>query len=267
MIKNLGVQLFTIRAFMGDPDFADVAFGKLKDLGYTEAHTAGNAFDAKLFGDLLQKHGIKIIGTHYDWNKIVNSPEETMEIHRMWGTTTVGTGSMPMPPRTNLDELKKYIDEFNRVAEIYAKEGFRLSYHNHHFEFVRIDGYKTVMDYLYEGLDPYTTSFVLDTYWCQHGGIDVRAMIERLAGRIDSLHIKDMEAAVPYKLEDGTTISAPKITEVGNGNINFKDIIPLAEKCGAKYFVVEDDRAPTTGDSMGAVKKAADYIKANLIEK
>ena len=73
--------------------------------------------------------------------------------------------------------------------------------------------------------------------------------------------------SVPYKLENGTTIAAPAITEVGSGNINFKDIIPLAEKCGAKHFVVEDDRAPTTGDSMGAVKKAADYIKENLLEK
>ena len=139
MIEKLGVQLFTVRDFMGDPDFADVALAKLRELGYTEAHTAGNAFDAKLFGELLHKHGISVVGTHYDWNKIVNSPEETMEIHRMWGTTTVGTGAMPMPPRTNLDELKKYVDEFNRVSEIYAKNGFRLSYHNHHFEFVRID--------------------------------------------------------------------------------------------------------------------------------
>ena len=64
MFKNLGVQLYTIRDFMGDPDFADVAFGKLAEMGYTEAHTAGNAFDAKLFCELLEKHGIKIIGTH-----------------------------------------------------------------------------------------------------------------------------------------------------------------------------------------------------------
>ena len=49
MFKNLGVQLYTIRDFMNDPAFADVAFGKLAEMGYTEAHTAGNAFDAKLF--------------------------------------------------------------------------------------------------------------------------------------------------------------------------------------------------------------------------
>ena len=254
MFDKLGVQLYTIRDFMGDPAFADVAFAKLKEMGYTEAHTAGNAFDAKLFNDLLTKHGIKIIGTHYDWGKIVNSPEETMEIHRMWGTTTVGTGSMPMPPRTNLDELKKYIDEFNRVAEIYAKEGFRLSYHNHHFEFVRIDGYKTVMDYLYEGLDPYTTSFVLDTCWVSAGGGDVVTWMEKLEGRLDILHLKDMT----LKLKNG--VYQPEMCEIGYGNLAWDPIMKTAEKIGVKHYVVEQDSF-FTGNPFNSLQMSADFLK------
>jgi sugar phosphate isomerase/epimerase len=174
---------------------------------------------------------------------------------------------MPPEARNDLAGLNKFIDEFNAAVEIYAARGFKLTYHNHSFEFRRLEDGRTLFDHLIERFDPEKVSFVLDTYWCQHAGIDVRAMIEKLAGRIDILHLKDMEAAYNFKLEDGATLTAPRITEVGNGNINFKDIIPLAEKCGVKYFVVEDDRAPTTGDSMGAVKKSADYIKANLLEK
>lgn len=52
-----------------------------------------------------------------------------------------------------------------------------------------------MMDVLVDGLDPKTTSFVLDTYWVQHGGGDVRAWMEKLAGRIDILHLKDMGMA------------------------------------------------------------------------
>lgn len=76
------------------------------------------------------------------------------------------------------------------------------------------------MDYLIDGFDPNVVSSVLDTYWVQHGGYDVRKMIERLAGRIDILHLKDMGVSLDEKKSD--------ITEVGNGNINFEDIIPLA---------------------------------------
>ena len=108
MIKNLGLQLYTVRELMKDPDYADVTFRKLAELGYTEVHTAGCAFDEKLFGELLAKYGIRIIGTHYDFKKILSEPEKTMEIHRMWGTTNVGIGSMPMEARTNLEQLKLF---------------------------------------------------------------------------------------------------------------------------------------------------------------
>ena len=57
MFQNLGVQLYTIRDYMKDPEIADVAFAKLARLGYTEAHTAGCEFDPALFAELLKKHG------------------------------------------------------------------------------------------------------------------------------------------------------------------------------------------------------------------
>ena len=254
MFKNLGVQLYTIRDFMGDPDFADVAFGKLAEMGYTEAHTAGNAFDAKLFCEILEKHGIKIIGTHYDGNDIFNNPEETIRVHQMWGTTTVGIGGMPMPPRTNLDELKKFIAECNRVAEIYAKAGMKLSYHNHSFEFVRIDGYKTIMDLLCEGLDPATTSFVLDTCWVAAGGGDVVSWIEKLEGRIDILHLKDMT------LKQKNGVYQPEMCEIGYGNLSWDPIMAAAEKVGVKHYVVEQD-AYFTGSPFNSLKMSADFLK------
>ena len=52
---------------------------------------------------------------------------------------------------------------------------------------------------------------------------------------------------------------------VGEGNINFKRIIDVAEAAGVKYFVVEDDRCPE-GKSLEYAKISADYIKANLVK-
>ena len=99
---------------------------------------------------------------------------------------------------------------------------------------------------------------MFDTYWAQYAGVDVRMMIERLSGRIDILHLKDMEVS----WSDGK----PAITEIGSGNINFKDIIPLAEKCGVKHFVTEDDRC-IKDRSLECAKISADYIKKYLLDK
>lgn len=159
--------------------------------------------------------------------------------------------------RSEKDALLKFIDTANEIGHKLSKYGMKFTYHNHHFEFAKIEG-KTIMDYLIDGFDPNVVSFVLDTYWVQHGGYDVRKMIERLAGRIDILHLKDMGVSLDEKKSD--------ITEIGNGNINFEDIIPLAEKIGVKDFVVEQDRNFTTGDPMESIAFSYNYIKKNLMK-
>ena len=53
MFEKLGLQLYTVRDYLSDPSLADYTFARLAEMGYTEGQTAGNAFDAKLFGELL----------------------------------------------------------------------------------------------------------------------------------------------------------------------------------------------------------------------
>lgn len=267
-MKEFGLQAYSVRDHLDTKENLAATFKELAAMGYSSIHSAViHHYPAEFLKQAADEAGLIFCGTHYPWDRVLNDVELTIAEHEILGTKNIGIGGMPPEARNDLAGLNKFIDEFNAAVEIYSARGFKLTYHNHSFEFRRLEDGRTLFDHLMERFDPEKVSFVLDTYWCQHAGIDVRAMIEKLAGRIDILHLKDMEAAYNFKLEDGATLTAPRITEVGNGNINFKDIIPLAEKCGVKYFVVEDDRAPMTGDSMGAVKKSADYIKANLLEK
>ena len=266
-MKDFGLQLYSIRDRFTDDESIANAFKKMKEMGYSYAQTAYvyDFIPPERFAELAHDSGITFCGTQCAWTNFTEDPDAMIEFNKALGTNNIGIGGMPSQPRKSLDALKSFIKDFNRLAEKFAKHGMRFTYHNHSFEFVKFDG-KTIFDYLVEGLDPVNTSFVLDTYWVQHGGADVRATIERLEGRIDILHLKDMEACHQYTLSDDKILQAPAITEIGNGNINFKDIIPLAEKCGVKYFVVEDDRAPTVG-SFEAVKTSADYLLKNFVGK
>lgn len=255
MIKKLGLQLYTLRNCFIDEEFTDLTFRKMAELGYTEGQTAGTpAFGAKRFGELAKKNGVSIIGTHYDWNAILNDPKGTMDVHRMWGTTNVGIGGMPGCAHASLDALKQFIEQFNQTAELYAKEGFKLTYHNHHYEFLRIDGTKTVMDYLVEGLDPKNTSFVLDTCWVAAGGGDVRAWLEKLAGRIDILHLKDMQLI----RQDGKLVAT--MTEIGNGSLYWDGILETAAKTGVKHYCVEQDDNFADGNPFHSIETSARYL-------
>lgn len=91
-----------------------------------------------------------------------------------------------------IEGWKDFVRRANAVAEKCAAAGMKFTYHNHSHEFIRLENGQTPFEILVEGLNPKTTSFVLDTYWVQHGGGDVRWWIEQLKGRIDILHLKDM---------------------------------------------------------------------------
>ncbi|MBR2461255.1 MAG: hypothetical protein IKB34_08530, partial [Clostridia bacterium] len=130
MFNKLGLQLYTIREAMNSVREIEESYEKLRALGYTEAHTAGlpHVTDEE-FAALAKKYGISIIGTHYDYGRIINSPDETMRIHELYGTVNVGIGGMPGDARTNYDSLMSFIETFNKAAGLYAKNGFKLTYH------------------------------------------------------------------------------------------------------------------------------------------
>ncbi len=256
MFRKLGIQLYTIRDFMKDEKSLDESFAKLAKLGYSECHTAGNAVPAEKFGELAKKNGLSIIGTHYDYGKIISDPESTIRLHEIWGTKNIGIGGMPGEARVSYDGLMKFIDAFNRAAETYGKSGYKLTYHNHSFEFVRIKDNKTIMDYLYENLDPENVTFVLDTCWVAHGGGDVRHWMEKLAGRIDILHLKDLMV-----YNDASGKVAHTMTEIGNGNLWWDGIIETAEKIGVKHYIVEQDANWSKNDPFEAARVSADYLK------
>ena len=224
-------------------------------MGYSEVHTYGSStLDNDIIAELCNKNNIKIVGSHFSAPSVFEKSEELMEMHRRWGTDIIGIGSMPKEIRNSPEGVNEFIKSFNKAAEIYAKNGFKLTYHNHNFEFIRIDGNKTIMDKLYEGFDPATTQFVLDTGWVAAGCGDVIEWMEKLAGRIDILHLKDM--TMKQKDEKSITYS---ITEVGSGNLAWDRILDCAERIGVKSYVVEQDTnfSPTAVDSL---KMSADFL-------
>ena len=78
-------------------------------------------------------------------------------------------------------------------------------------------GDQRIIDILIDGLNPETTSFVLDTHWLQKGGVNIIEWLKKLEGRCDILHLKD------YAVAPGENNGY--ITECGSGNINFEEVI------------------------------------------
>ncbi len=264
-MKEFGLQLWSIRdSFTNEADTRE-AFKKMAAMGYTQAQTAGtyDYISPERFAELAHEFGIDLFSTHYDYKRICEDIEGTVAYHKAIGAKYIGVGGYDMKTK---EDVVEFINKYNELAKIYAKHGFKLTYHNHSFEFTRIDGEKTIYDYLMEGFDSENISFCLDSFWAQYAGVNVCGLIERLSGRVDILHLKDMTAWVPFELKDGGVLYAPRMIEVGEGNMDFSAIIKAAEAAGTKYFIVEDEYY-TTGDPIESVKISADNIKRKFIEK
>ncbi len=244
-IEKIGLQLWTVRDQMNNAENIRESFRKIKSLGYDIIQTAGCSIPYAEFGKIASEEGLEICGTHDDMGLMLRDPAKAMENHRLLGTTNMGTGGFwPY----DVPEVEEFIKNANTIAANIRDHGFKFTYHNHNTEFCRLENGKNAMEMLAEGLDPNGTSFVLDTYWVQYGGGDICTWIEKLSGRIDILHLKEM----------GSTREAPFITEVGSGNMNWEKILGTAMEAGVKYYVVEQDECP--GDPFDSIARSSEYL-------
>ena len=253
MFDKLGLQLYTVRNFMSTEEDMEKTVERLVGMGYTVGQSAG--YESENMAKIMKKYGMTIAGTHFNFEKIINEPDQTMKLHELLGTTNIGVGAMPAPGRTSQEGLEEFVRTYNKVAPIYAKNGFRLTYHNHSFEFASHNGKQTMFEYMMENFDP-NISFVLDTCWAANAGADVCDMIEKLQGRLDILHLKDIKTV----MEDSWA-TKQVMCEIGNGVINWKKILKTAEDTGVKYIVVEQDNFWTDENPFKSLEISRDYLK------
>jgi len=174
----------------------------------------------------------------------------------MFGCKYIGLGAMtPLSLFFDLPKCHEAIDALETAAARLAQKGGKLFYHNHALEFIK-HGNTTVLDYLIEKA-PHV-HFTLDVYWAQVGGADVCSLIDRLAGRVECIHLKDYQITVP----DPENIRyEPVFAPVGDGNMDFPKLIKHARAAGTEYFFVEQDNASLLPDSMEQVAKSARYLR------
>ena len=256
MFKKLGLQIYSVRNYMQDAASIRKTFERLADIGYSEVQTAGKpncTFEE--FAAAAHDNGFDIIGTHHPFPEDVDNIEEYVNEHRILGTTNAGVGGA-FAVSKDINAVKAYIEKVNRLAANLAKHGMKFTYHHHAFEFAKL-GNERIMDIYMREFDPKNISFVVDTFWLQAGAVSITEWMEKFAGRCDIFHLKD------GGVKPGENM--PYITECGNGNINFKEIIKLADEIGVKHLCVEQDSWPEGFDSVDyCMRKSYEHISQFL---
>ena len=233
----LAAQLYTVRDFTQTAvDFA-ASMEKIRAIGYraVQVSAIGDIPDAEVKA-IADGCGLSICNTHVSYDRLQNDLAGVIAQHRLWDCRHVAIGSMPPPLRTSADGYRAFAAAASRIGERLAQAGLTFSYHNHSFEFVRFEG-RSGLEILFDESDPQHLQAELDTYWVQHGGADAVAWIERLAGRMPVIHLKDM-VMLPG---EGGGPPQQAMAEVGEGNMNFAAILDACRRAGVEWYAVEQD--------------------------
>lgn len=188
------------------------------------------SIDPKLVKEYADESGLAICATHVSWDRLTNDLDALAAEHKLWNCKNIGLGSLPEIFRTGQEGYREFAKLMSDIAvTLKDQHDLQFVYHNHDFEFERFDG-MTGMEILLTESDP-AVGFELDLYWVQAGGGSPAEWIRKVAGRMQVVHLKDMAIVNRKQI----------FAEIGEGNMNYKEIINVCRETGVEWFVVEQD--------------------------
>lgn len=251
MDKHIGAQYYTIRDSIQNIEDFEKSCKKISEIGYKIVQISGTPLKAKDMRPILDEYGLKVVTSHRGFTDFMKNIDEIIDYNKTLGSDLCGVGIMPIEYGADRQKLEEFIRESQKVCEALKQENLYFGYHNHAFEFAKLDG-KTILDYLIEGTDPEVFNFIVDTYWVQVGGKNPAKVIESLGKRAMAIHFKDFRV-------DKENWTVPTMAEVGEGNLDWDDIIAACEKAGSRWALVEQD-GNWLHDPFESLKMSYDYL-------
>lgn len=263
---KMGLQLFTVRQPMAeDPvktlkTIASFGYQDTEIYGYDGQANNYYGMPAADFKKVLEDNSLESTSGHYDFVKYFNGPDD--DLMRYTDQCIVGAHALGQkyitwpwldPESRSIEKFNILTEKLNRIGERVSKAQLGFAYHNHDFEFVDHDGVNGY-DIILKNTDPDLVKLQIDLYWVAHSSPrSAHDLFLKAPGRFVMWHIKDMH-----------TVSRD-YTEMGNGSIDYTQILPDASLSGMEYYYIEQG-GNFAHDPIQSVKDSADFFKKNLID-
>jgi sugar phosphate isomerase/epimerase len=244
----VGLQLYSVRDEMkSDPlgtlkQLSAMGYKHLEHANYVDRKFYG--YGAKEFKKVLSDLGMDmpsghtVLGSkHWDSTKkdFTDLWKYTVEDAATVGQQFVISPSLEKEHWKTLDDLKRFMDIFNKSGELCNKSGMKFGYHNHAFEFSeKLDG-KVMYDIMLESTDPKLVIQQLDIGNLYNGGAKAIDIATKFPGRFQSMHVKDEIASSEGNEKYESTV-------LGSGIVNVKEVIDIGRKSGGTiHFIIEQE--------------------------
>jgi sugar phosphate isomerase/epimerase len=247
-MELVGVQLYSIREDMEKDPLATLKL--LSKMGYKYVEHA-NYYERKFYGypakefkkvladlGMSMPSGHTVMGKqHWDATKkdFTDLWKYTVEDAAIAGQQFVISPWLDESLRKTSDDLKRYMEVFNKSGELCKKSGMKFGYHNHHFEFAEKFEGVSVYDIILSNTDPKLVMQQLDIGNLYNGGAKAIDVVKKWPGRFESMHVKD-------EIVSNGGHEKYESTVLGAGIVGVKEVIELGRKSGGTiHFVIEQE--------------------------
>jgi len=268
---RIAVQLYSVRDLM-ESDF-EGPIRKVKEFGYDGVEFAG------LFGKepayikgLLAELDLVPLSAHVPYVAMMADPKKVLGDYAEIGCKFVAIPYLTEEFRPGGEKFDEFLVNVKMLGELANELGMTLLYHNHEFEFEKVDG-KYALDILYDTVSADLLQTQIDTCWVHVAGENPPAYIRKYKGRAPVVHLKDYfrkgNVVRPYSLiglaDDEKEAKDPEaffeFRSLGQGLQDFPPIIEAAKDAGATWVVVEQDSPAAGKTSLQSAKESIDYLK------
>lgn len=267
---KVGIQLYSVRDAMKED--MDATLKAIKEMGYDYVEFAGYfGKTAEEVKAILDKYGLECISVHQGPELFWEQGQEAIDFLKVIGAKYCAIPWYSVEEFiNNWDET---MDKFTKLGKQLKENGIQLMYHNHDFEFKKING-ETILDKMYATIPNDILKPQFDTCWVHYAGNNPAEYLKKYIGKIEVVHLKDfvcekLGGGPVYGLigTDGNEEKAQekgdtgfKYTPVGYGVQDCSAILASAEEAGVDFVIVEQDES-VDRDPMEAAKMSREYLK------
>jgi sugar phosphate isomerase/epimerase len=240
--SKVSVQLYTVRELLTEDTVGTLQ--RIADIGFTQVEP----FAFLSFGDALRQGladaGLSAPTTHQSF--VGGDLDDVFGAAKELGIQTVIDPFVAPERWQSAEDVAQTAEQLNAAAEVAARYGIAVGYHNHDHEISSTIEGVTALEFFAGKLAPEVVLEV-DTYWVAVGGVDPVTFLPKLGDRVVALHVKD---------GPGTHDNKDQVA-VGQGSLPIEQIIAAAPDA-LRVIELDDSR----GDRFQAVADSFAFLSS-----